>query len=137
MSKFNVLGFQRKLERNSQLDANTNWMKKASYCLDSEVKFMIEDLRSASTNSDQSLNPKSEFLLRQLELNLSSVNARRYSSTDILQALKTLFGQPFVLRAYKTLRDHLTLPCPNTLKCHLGGLGSLDAYDCHNSIETN
>ena len=128
-----LLGFQRKFY--SQLDAILHRVKNASYSLDSELKLTIDDLRSISTKSDQPLDNKSDFLLRQLELNLSSSKGRRYSSIDILTATKLfLVSRP----CYRVCRNYLSLPHPNTLKSHLGGLGSVETYnDCRNIIKAN
>ncbi|MEL7309577.1 MAG: hypothetical protein AAGK05_18140, partial [Pseudomonadota bacterium] len=51
-----LLGFQQKLERYSQLDAVLHRVKNAVCCLESEVRVAIDDLRSISETSDKPLD---------------------------------------------------------------------------------
>ena len=131
-----LLGFQRKLERYSQLEAIIHRVKNASRSLKSEVRVAIDDWQNISTESDHNpLSTKSCFLLRQLELNEVSSKGKRYTSSDILTATKLfLVSRP----CYRVCRSLFSLPHPDTLKLYLGGLGSVDTYnDCRNIIQTN
>ena len=78
-----LLGFQQKLERYSQLDAILNRVKNATCSMESEIRVAIDNLRAMSATFDLHLDTNSQFLLRQLELNQISSRGRRYTGWAI------------------------------------------------------
>lgn len=130
-----LLGFQQKLTRYSQLEAILLRVRNATCALSAEVRFVIEELRGISAASGNSYESKLEFALRQLELGLQAPKGCRYSAKDVILATKLFLVSR---QCYKVSRSLLTLPHPDTLKRYLGGLGSVDTYnDCRAIVETN
>ena len=130
-----LLGFQWKLERYSQLEAVCNRLQYAKMNVKCELQHCVSDLRAISQESQYQFDTQTNFAIRQLELSIQKPNGRKYSSANILNATRLYFANR---QCYNNVRCLLHLPHPDTLKSHLGGLGTVDTYnDCREIIETN
>ena len=112
----NVLGFQMKISRWSQIDAAIVHVKNSKIELNCEITAVTKKLLNIIKIVDcESAN--FEFLLEQLQLNCTSPENRRYSSYTTIQAMKFYLVSR---SAYRLMRNVLCLPHPITLTRALG-----------------
>ena len=116
-----LLGFQYKLERWSQLENIINRVKNSSVSVASEVKDFVLRIEDVD-DTDQSENLS--FLLEQLSLMVTPSHGRRYSSRTMNVAMNLYLNSK---SCYKMLRSEniLALPAPKTLQGNIGNFNSM------------
>ena len=116
-----LLGFQYKLERWSQLENIINRVKNSSVSVASEVKDFVLRIEDVD-DTDQSENLS--FLLEQLPLMVTPSHGRRYSSRTMNVAMNLYLNSK---SCYKMLRSEniLALPAPKTLQGNIGNFNSM------------
>jgi len=100
-----LLGFNKKLSRWSQLNEVLNRCKNFELEPQEKIKYYVEKI--ASVNDVRADDFKLDFLLEQLELFFKSPNGRRYSYVTLMNAVKIFLSSR---SAYKNLREILSLP---------------------------
>ncbi len=111
-----LLGFQYRLQKWSQLHAILNRTKNQDLDVNSEIGKTVNRLRETVFNSAHSLE-KFEFLFEQLELLCTKPIGRRYSAQTTMRSLQLFLCNR---SCCKKLRMYLALPHPNTLKLSMG-----------------
>lgn len=128
-----LLGFQCRLFKWSQLEAIISRVKNSPIDLKNEIKYHAKILQSHA-DSCPDVDKKTDFLINQLQIASNSRRGRSYSSSQILNAARIYLSSR---AGYKQCRKFLYLPHPNTIKSHLGGLSSPeDLESCKSLIET-
>lgn len=112
-----LLGFQYKATRWSQLDAIIIRTKHQQLCPSTEVCEAISLLQSKLENSDDSQNHKRQFLCDQL---IRLYGIKKYDASIFKVSCDLFFS---ARSAYSRLRKILTLPHPDTIKRQFGRFG--------------
>ena len=113
-----LLGFQCRLTRFSQLDAIILRTKDYCLCPNDELKSTSKMLCSRLSDSEVDC----DFLLEQLDLLCTPSNGRRYSAKTMSISLKLYMCSR---SCYRSLREVITLPHPNTLTANIGSIVTL------------
>lgn len=122
-----LLGFQHKLQRWSQLEAIINRVKHAVPSPKMERDALISKLKRWADDDT------TRFLLEQLELTSAPPRSRRYSPEMLLHSLRLYIASR---SGYKQLRYILSLPDPKTLKKNIGPLHLTGgAAECKQLVE--
>lgn len=133
----NLLGYQCKLERWSQLEAVVNYglneKTNSKHELEEVIAHLTDNVFIHSSENDSTLFENINYLLRNILLQISPITSRRYSPKDIVRASLFYLASR---RCYKIIRRSLALPHPDTMKKYLGGLSQVgSAEDCKDIIE--
>lgn len=114
-----LLGFQCKLERWSQLENVINRIKNGTLGLSTEIKEIVKILERILDYCD---NDTMWFLLEQLLLQTTSSHRRRYSAKAMNTAISLYLNSK---SCYRLLRTILALPAPKTLTKNIGNLSTI------------
>lgn len=126
-----VLGFQCKINRWTQLEAMLVRLKNYDVPLHDELLHITKQLERSIDQNDNATSSKMLFLLEQLSLSFTPSNGRRYSAFTMKTALRLYIASK---SSYRLLRTFLVLPHPNTLTSNLGNICDTGSAAYANSI---
>ena len=120
-----LLGFQCKLEKWSQLEAVISRSKVSQVDLKEEIAHGSKILRLHVDNSSE-VSEKIDFLLNQMEILGQSSRGRTYTTHQVLLAARLYFASRV---GFKHARQFMSLPHPSTIKRYLGRSSPADELD--------
>lgn len=127
-----LLGYQCKLEKWSQLEAIISRTKSSPVNLTTELAHHSKLLRYHADNNSE-ITDKIDFLLNQLEIQGNPSRGKSYTTHQVLLAARLYFASRV---GFKHSRKFIALPHPSTIKRYLGGFASGDTLEfAQNLIE--
>ena len=129
-----LLGYQCKLEKWSQLEAVICRSKSSPVNLTSELAHHSKLLRHHAGNTTSEITEKVDFLLNQLEIQGNPSRGKSYTAHQVLLAARLYFVSR---TGFKQSRRFIALPYPSTIKRYLGGFASGDTLEFAQSLIQN
>jgi hypothetical protein len=117
-----ILGFQYRLERWSQLEDIMLRVKHCELSFSTEVRQIVKELEQSVEVEEGENDGNVWFILEQLLLQSTSSHGRRYSARTMNAAISLYLNSK---SCYRLLRRYLALPAPKTLTKNIGNLNTI------------
>lgn len=127
-----LLGFQFKLQRWSQIENIISRTRNQALSSSSETEYLVERLRDDCCFEEDCCD-SIDFMLEQLLLIIKNSKGRRYSSKCMMIALSLFLSSR---KTYMKLREYLALPSPKTITQNIGSYSSIGGEEAATRISS-